>query len=315
MRAGSGLAGSGGCGHPQLPCPAWGTLLGAWPLHVCHRPGLRGAAAAPGSSRILQTLLRPAGPQPAAFLPSTRLTSAPLGWGQSRPGDHLGDAPSLTLCFQLGGSPFPALSRAAPGWAGAPGHPSSLRGMGSSAPGCSRVGGGPLGATQGGGSSGALLATGPSPPLGFHADAAGMICPVSEGRPDLRAGRAPRAGPPLASIPPAPAGSAPRGAQGPPAPWTLLAGRTRPPDGAPSWGPPLLRPSSPDLFPRDPLPRSQHPHPAPTLPRGSLSSRSISGLVHTGAAPGPPRPVRVLCAPWSSITPLSGPVGCNLQYP
>lgn len=70
------------------------------------------------------------------------------------------------------------------------------------------VGVGPLGETQGGGSSGVRPATRPSPPLGFHADAAGMSCPVSEGRPDLRAGRAPRAGPPLASI--SPSGSARR---------------------------------------------------------------------------------------------------------
>lgn len=143
----------------------------------------------------------PAGPQPAAFLPSTGLTSAPLGWGQSRPGDHLGDAPSPTLCFQHGGS----APEAAPEWGGMElwdSPPPSGGGAGSAAPGCSGRRGGLLGEIQGCGNSGARPARGPSPPLGFHTDAAGMRCPVSEGRLRLGAERAPRPGPPLASIRP-----------------------------------------------------------------------------------------------------------------
>ena len=110
--------------------PGWrwvggaGTLSpAAWRVALCWGRGRSTSGTAQGSEGLrwprastqsCRPPPRPAGPQPTAFLPSTGLTSAPVGWGQSRPGDHLGEAPSPTLCFQHGDS----APEAAPGWGG-----------------------------------------------------------------------------------------------------------------------------------------------------------------------------------------------------
>ena len=122
---GAGLAVGRGRGHPQPCCLAGGTLLGAWPLHVWHRPGLRGAAVAPGFYSVLQTPAPPS--RPAAYgLPSVHRPNLCPSWVGSIParGPPWGSPLSHPLLPARG---FCPRGRSGVGWDGALGLPSSLR--------------------------------------------------------------------------------------------------------------------------------------------------------------------------------------------
>lgn len=278
-------------------------MLGAWPLHVWHRPGLRGAAVAPGSSSVLQTPAPPSRPA-ACGLPSVHRPNLCPTWVGLTPA--LGPPWGRPLSHPLPPRPL----RGGVGWSsGTP--PPSPSGGGREALLQTVVGGGrtPRRDTrlwQFRGAAGQRALASSRVPYGCCEDE----------MPSLRRAFAPGdwEGPegrtPFGIHPPA--GSPPQASKDPALPGPFLPEGRGHQMAPPPRGPPLLDPSSPDLFPRDPLPRGQHPPPRPVSPWGSLSSRSICGLPHL-TAPFPP--VRVLRALRRSFTPLPGPAAATSNTP
>lgn len=284
-----GWRGVGGAGTLS-PAAGWGHLAGG-----VAAPRLAPPRAQRGcSSSVLQIPALPSRPA-ACGLPSFhRPNLCPTWVGLTT---ALGPPWGRPLSHPLPPRPL----RGGVGWSsGTPLLPPRW-GAGSSAPHCSGRGGGLLREIQGCGNSGARPARGPSLPLGLR-----MRCPVSDGRPHLGAGRAPRAGPPLASIPPpAPRPRCPR------TPRSLDPSCRK--DEATRWRPLLgdrlsLVPPPLTSSPETPSLAVSTPLPAPSLPRGSLSSRSICGLPHL-TAPFPP--VRVLRVLRALLHSSAGPWGCN----